>query len=79
MISGTSSHMHPHLAPCPGEDLMTWLDRNAVQFLKEMVAVGLDESLTSRIRFNALRWLLSQAMPKARGAEEVKWSEKLQD
>ena len=64
MTSATSSHMHPHLAPRPGEDLMTWLDRNAVQFLKEMVAVGLDESVSSRIRFNALRWLLSRAMPK---------------
>jgi hypothetical protein len=64
MTSATSSHMHLDLCPRPGEDLMTWLDRNAVQFLKEMVAVGLDESAADSVRFDALRWLLSRAMPK---------------
>lgn len=64
MTSQTSSHMHPHLAPRPGEDLMTWLDRNAVQFLKEMVTVGFDPSAAASIRFDALRWLLSRVMPK---------------
>ena len=29
MTSATSSHMHPHLAPRPGEDLLTGLRRNA--------------------------------------------------
>jgi len=72
MTLGTSSHMHPHLAPRPGEDLMTWLDRNAVHFLKEMVAVGLDESAADSVRFDALRWLLSRTMPKPRGAEEIR-------
>ena len=64
MTSRTSSHMHPHLAPRPGEDLMAWLDRNAVQFLKELVAVGIDPSMAARIRLDALRWLLSRTMPK---------------
>ena len=64
MTSATPSHTHPLLAPRPGEDLMAWLDRNAVQFLKEMVAVGIDQSVASSIRFDALRWLLSRAMPK---------------
>jgi hypothetical protein len=56
--------MHPLLAPRPGEDLMAWLDRNAVHFVEEMVAVGLGESIASRIRLNALKWLLARAMPK---------------
>jgi hypothetical protein len=43
---------------------MAWLDRNAVQFLKEMVAVGIDQSMAARIRLDALRWLLSRSMPK---------------
>ena len=77
MTSATSSHTHPHLAPRPGEDLMTWLDRNAVQFLKELVAVGIDKSMAATIRLDALRWLLSRMMPKPRGAEEVKWIENL--
>ena len=77
MTSATSSHMHPHLAPRPGEDLMAWLDRNAIHFLKEMVAVGLDESAADSIRFDALRWLLSRAMPKARGAGGIGWNENL--
>ena len=64
MTSATPLHMHPHLAPRPGEDLMIWLDRNAVQFLKEMVAVGIDQSAAASVRFDALRWLLSRAMPK---------------
>ena len=64
MTSATSSHMHPHLAPRPGEDLMAWLDRNAVQFLKELVAVGIDQSAAASVRFDALRWLLSRTMPK---------------
>jgi hypothetical protein len=64
MTSATSTHTHPRLAPRPGEDLMAWLDRNAVHLLKEMVAVGLDESAADSIRFDALRWLLSRAMPK---------------
>ena len=64
MTSRTSSHMHPLLAPRPGEDLMAWLDRNAVHFLKEMVAVAADKSATASIRFDALRWLLSRSMPK---------------
>ena len=51
---------------------MAWLDRNAVQFLKEMVAVGLDESAADSVRFDALRWLLSRTMPKPRGAEEIR-------
>jgi len=72
MTPATSSHTHPHLAPRPGEDLMTWLDRNAVHFLKEMVAVGLDESAADSVRFDALRWLLSRTMPKPRGAEEIR-------
>ena len=55
---------HADLAPRPGEDLMTWLERNTVQFLKEMVAVGIDPSAAPRIRFDALRWLLSRVMPK---------------
>jgi hypothetical protein len=55
---------HPHLAPRPGEDLMGWLDRNAVHFLKELVAVGFDPSAAASIRFDALRWLLSRTMPK---------------
>ena len=77
MTSATSSHMHPHLAPRPGEDLMAWLDRNAVQFLKEMVAVGLDESIAARIRLDALIWLVGRVMPKARRAEEVRWIENI--
>jgi hypothetical protein len=56
--------MHPHLAPRPGENLMIWLDRNAVHFLKEMVAVGIDPSAAASIRFDALRWLLGRVMPK---------------
>ena len=64
MTSRTPSHMHPHLAPRPGEDLLAWLDRNTVHFLKEMVVVGLDESAADSIRFEALRWLLARAMPK---------------
>jgi len=56
--------MHPLLAPRPGEDLMAWLDRNAVHFLKEMVAVAADKSATASIRLDALRWLLSRSMPK---------------
>ena len=64
MTSATSSHTHPHLAPRPGEDVLTWLNRNTVHFLKEMVAVGLDESAADSIRFEALRWLLARAMPK---------------
>jgi len=79
MTSQTSSHMHPHLAPRPGEDLMAWLDRNAVQFLKEMVAVGLDQSGKPSVKFDALRWLLSRTMPKPRKAQEIKWIEKLPD
>ena len=67
MTSVTSSPTHPHLAPRPGEDLMTWLDRNTVQFLKEIVAVGIDQSAEPSIRFDALRWLLSRAMPKKGG------------
>jgi hypothetical protein len=67
--------MHPRLAPRPGEDLMAWLDRNAIHFLKEMVAVGLDESAADSIRLDALRWLLSRAMPKPKKAQEVKWNE----
>lgn len=59
MTSRISSHMHPDLAPRPGEDLMTWLDRNAVHFLKELVAVGIDQSMADSIRFDALKWLLS--------------------
>ena len=55
---------HLDLSPDPGEDLMVWLDRNAVHFLKEMVAVGLDESAADSVRFDALRWLLSRTMPK---------------
>jgi hypothetical protein len=43
---------------------MNWLDRNAVHFLKEMVAVGIDPSAAPRMRFDALRWLLSRTMPK---------------
>ena len=43
---------------------MAWLDRNAVHFLKEMVAVGIDQSAAASIRFDALRWLLSRTMPK---------------
>ena len=58
------SQTHPHLAPRPGEDLMAWLDRNAVHFLKEMVAVGIDQSAAASVRFDALRWLLSRTMPK---------------
>jgi hypothetical protein len=69
----------PRLAPRPGEDLMAWLDRNAVHFLREMVAVGFDESAADSIRFDALRWLLSRTMPKPRGAQEIKWNEKLPD
>ena len=69
MTSATSSHTHPHLAPRPGEDLMAWLDRNAVQFMKELVALGFDQSVASRIRFDALRWLLGRVMPKERGAK----------
>ena len=64
MTSATSSHTHPHLAPRPGEDLMAWLDRNAVQFLQELVAVGFDQSLAASIRLDALKWLLSRKMPK---------------
>lgn len=71
---------HPDpLPPHPGEDLMTWLDRNTVHFLKEMVAVGLDESAADTIRLDALRWLLSRTMPKPRGAGEIRWNEKLPD
>ena len=55
---------HLDLSPDPGEDIMAWLDRNAVQFLKEMVAVGIDQSMAARIRLDALRWLLSRTMPK---------------
>ena len=55
---------HADLAPRPGEDLMTWLDRNAVHFLKELVAVGFDQSVAASVRFEALRWLLSRTMPK---------------
>ena len=64
MTSETSSHMHPHLSPRPAEDLMTWLERNTVQFLKELVAVGFDQSAAASVRLDALRWLLSRAMPK---------------
>jgi len=64
MTSQTSSHWPPHLAPRPGENLMTWLDRNAVHFLKELVAVGFDQSVAASVRFEALRWLLSRTMPK---------------
>ena len=64
MTSETSSHMHPHLAPRPGEELASWLERNTVQFLREMVAVGFDQSAAATIRFDALRWLLSRAVPK---------------
>jgi len=64
MTSRTSSHTHPHLAPRPGEDVIAWLDRSAVHFLKEMVAVGIDQSAEPSIRFDALRWLLSRSMPK---------------
>ena len=54
---------------------MAWLDRNAVHFLKEMVAVGINQSVPASTRFDALRWLLSRAMPKARGG--IGWNEKL--
>ena len=64
MTYATSSYTPPHLAPRPGEDLMNWLDRNAVHFLKEMVAVGFDQSAAASVRFDALRWLLSRTMPK---------------
>ena len=64
MSTETSSHMHRNLAPLPGEDLMTWLERNTVQFLKVLVAVGFDQSAAPHIRFDALRWLLSRVMPK---------------
>jgi hypothetical protein len=77
MPSATSSHTHPHLAPRPGEDLMAWLDRNAVYFLKEMVAVGIDQSVSASRRFDALRWLLSRSMPKEAGAYRIRWNEKL--
>jgi len=50
---------------------MTWLDRSAIHFLKEMVAVGFDPSAAASIRFEALRWLLSRAMPKEGGAGEI--------
>jgi hypothetical protein len=56
---------------------MTWLDRNAVHFLKEMVAVGLDESAEASVRLDALRWLLGRTMPKEAGAYRIKWNEKL--
>jgi len=79
MTSQTSSHMHPHLAPRPGEELMAWLDRSAVYFVKEMVVVGLDPSADPSIRFEAVRWLLSRTMAKPRKAQEVNWIEKLQD
>ena len=77
MTSATSSHTHLHLAPRPGEDLMAWLDRNAVHFLKELVAVGIDQSVAVSIRLDALRWLLSRAMPKEAGAYRIRWNEKL--
>ena len=64
MTSATSSHTHLHLAPRPGEDLMAWLDRNAVHFLRELVAVGIDRSVAASVRIEALRWLLSRTMPK---------------
>jgi len=71
MTSETSSHMHPDpLPPRPGEDLKAWLDRNAVQFLRELVSVGIDQSVAVSIRLDALRWLLSRAMPKVRGARK---------
>ena len=54
----------PDLAPRPGEDLIDWLDRNAIHFLKEMVAVGIDQSIAPSTRFDALRWLLGRVMPK---------------
>lgn len=79
MTSETSYHTHPHLAPRPGEDLITWLNRNTVHFLKEMVAVGLDESAADTIRLDALRWLLLRTMPKPRGEGEIRWNEKLPD
>ena len=71
------SRTHQPLAPRPGEDLMAWLDRNAVHFLKEMVAVGLDEFAADTVRFDALRWLLSRTMPAPRGAGEIRWKENL--
>jgi hypothetical protein len=43
---------------------MVWLDRNAVHFLKELVAVGIDQSVAASVRIEALRWLLARAMPK---------------
>ena len=58
------SQTQPDLAPRPGEDLMAWLNRNAVHFLKEMVAVGFDPSAAPSTRFDALRWLLGRVMPK---------------
>jgi len=58
------SETHADLAPRPGEDLMAWLDRNAVHFLKELVAVGIDQSVAASVRIEALRWLLARAMPK---------------
>ena len=64
MTSMTCSHTPPHLAPRPGENLMVWLDRNAVHFLKELVAVGIDQSVAASVRIEALRWLLARAMPK---------------
>ena len=64
MIPATSSQIHPDLQPRPGEDLMSWLERNTIQFLQELVAVGFDQSVAAGIRFDALRWLLSRTMPK---------------
>ena len=58
----------PDLGPRPGEELVTWLERNTIQFLQELVAVGLDESAADSVRLDALRWLLSRAMPKECGA-----------
>ena len=43
---------------------MAWLDRSAVHFLNEMVVVGVDHSAAASIRLDALKWLLSRAMPK---------------
>ena len=48
---------------------MVCLDRNAVHFLKEMVAVGLDESAADSVRLDAFRWLLSRTMPCREGRE----------